>query len=226
MVGIFVAIEGGDGSGKATHAELLRQYLEENGYDAYKISFPRYGEDSAYYVEKYLNGAYGQTNDVPADLGVLPYAIDRYAASADIQSHLDGERGVVIADRYMASNLAHQGAKISDEAERKAFYERTKQTEYGVLGIPVPTKSIVLIMPAEHMQANVDKKDARSYTDKKRDIHEADAEHLQKAKANFEEICGLYPNEFVAIHCVDDSGAMRSIEDIQQDIRNCFFDAD
>ena len=218
-MGLFIAIEGGDGSGKGTHAELLREYAAENGYDVYKISFPRYGNDSAYYVERYLNGDYGSANDVPADLGVLPYAIDRFAASADIRAHLAKENSLVIADRYMASNLAHQGSKVPDSTERNAFYERTKVTEYAVLGIPKPDTSIVLVMPTAHAQANVDKKAARSYTELKRDIHEADADHLDKAKACFEEICEVYPQEFTAILCTDESGAMRPIDDIQAEIR-------
>lgn len=218
-MGLFIAIEGGDGSGKGTHSELLLQHFIGMGYEATKISFPRYGSDSAFYVEKYLNGAYGQADDVPADLGVLPYAIDRFAASSDIRLQLSNEKSVVIADRYMASNLAHQGTKISDAAERSSFYERTKITEYGVLGIPKPDRTIVLVMPTEHMQSNVDKKAARSYTDLKRDIHEANADHLEKAKSNFEELCRLYPNEFTAVHCTNTSGAMRSIEDIQAEIR-------
>lgn len=222
-MGLFIAIEGGDGSGKATHAELLRQYAEEQGYDVYKLSFPRYGENSAYYVEQYLNGAYGSANDVPADLGVLPYAIDRYAASADIRAHLEKKKSIVIADRYMASNLAHQGSKVDDEATRHAFYERTKTTEYGVLGIPKPDYSLVLIMPTEHMQANVDKKDARSYTMLKRDIHEADANHLNSAKACFEEICELYPEDFKPVKCTDEPGEMRPIDDIQAEIRQIIF---
>jgi dTMP kinase len=222
-MGLFIAIEGGDGSGKATHAELLRQYAEEQGYDVYKLSFPRYGEDSAYYVEQYLNGAYGSASDVPADLGVLPYAIDRYAASADIRAHLEKEKAIVIADRYMASNLAHQGAKVELEETRHAFYERTKITEYGVLGIPKPNHSLVLIMPTEHMQANVDKKDVRSYTALKRDIHEADANHLNLAKACFEEISELYPEDFKPIECTNKTGEMRSIDDIQADIRQTIF---
>jgi len=219
-MGMFIAIEGGDGSGKGTHSELLQQYFIGKESDVTKLSFPRYGSDSAFYVEKYLNGAYGLADDVPADLGVLPYAIDRYAASADLRLALSGENAIVIADRYMASNLAHQGAKIDDADERAAFYERTKITEYGVLGIPKPDRTIVLVMPTEHMQSNVDKKAARGYTTMKRDIHEADAGHLEKAKSNFEELCRLYPAEFTAVYCTDESGGMRPIDEIQEEIRS------
>lgn len=217
--GLFIAIEGGDGSGKGTQSKLLAEYAREQGYDVLEISFPRYGNDSAYYVERYLNGVYGGTNDVPADLGVLPYAIDRYAASAEIRAHLAKPNTLVIADRYMASNLAHQGAKITDATERKTFYERTKITEYDVLGIPKPDKNIVLIVPTKLMQENVDKKAARSYTANKRDIHEADADHLEKAKANFEELCELFLDEFIAIPCTDKQGKLDTIETIQQKLR-------
>jgi len=216
----FIAIEGGDGSGKGTQTELYRAYASDVlGKQVMKLSFPRYGEDSAYYVEQYLNGAYGEVNDVPAELGSLPYALDRFAASDDIRHHLTLPDGLVVADRYLASNLAHQGAKIDDPDTRQTFYERTMTTEYDILHIPRPSRNIVLLVPTALAQANVDKKQARQYTTMKRDIHEADASHLDKAKANFEELCRLYPEEFTPVVCTDESGEMRSIESIQNEIR-------
>ena len=220
-MGRFIAIEGGDGSGKGTQTKLLVEYLRGQDKDVLETDFPRYGEASAYYVEQYLNGAYGGPNDVPADLGALPFALDRYAAKKEIIEHLKKPDTIVISNRYVASNLAHQGTKIGDKAERTAFYERTMRTEYEVLGIPRPDKNIVLIVPAELAQGNVDKKEARSYTSLKRDIHEADANHLELAKANYEELCELYPEEFIAIECTE-NGAMRSIDEIQTEIRSVF----
>jgi len=215
----FIAIEGGDGSGKATHAELLRKfYAEKLGQHVMKISFPRYGEDSAYYASQYLNGAYGAADAVPADLAGLAYALDRFAAKDEIKDCLN-QNGFVIADRYVASNMAHQGTKFADIDERKAYYERNMHTEYDILGVPRPDKNIVLIMPSDHAQANVDKKAPRIYTDKKRDIHEADASHLNRATANYQELCELYPDEFTGIECTDESGNMRTIEAIQRDIQ-------
>jgi len=41
-MGLFIAIEGGDGSGKGTHSDLLLQHMIDAGYEATKISFPRY----------------------------------------------------------------------------------------------------------------------------------------------------------------------------------------
>lgn len=218
-MGQFIAIEGGDGSGKSTQADLLATYFESLGKKVHRQKFPQYGADSAYYVEKYLNGAYGQTNDVPADLGVLPYAIDRYAASSTISAILEEDDTIIICDRYMGSNLAHQGAKITDETERQRFYDRTQTTEYTVLGIPKADINVVLLMPTNLAQEHVDNRLERSYTANKRDIHEADSEHLDKAKANYEELCRLYPGEFIAVHCVNSDGVLRSIDDIQNDIR-------
>lgn len=217
----FIAIEGGDGSGKATHSELFRKYaVGQIGDKVMKISFPQYGEKSAYYVERYLNGIYGDADSVHPELGILPYALDRFAASDTIRQHLATASNLVISDRYMASNLAHQGAKLPNEAERKAFYERTMETEYDILKIPRPTKNIVLLMPTTLAQQNVDSKAARSYTEQTRDIHEADANHLDRAKANYEELCRYYPDEFKAVICTDDSGAMRTLEDIQAEIQD------
>ncbi len=217
-MGQFIAIEGGDGSGKGTQSKLLVEYLKGQGYDVYEADFPRYGEESAYYVERYLNGDYGGPNDVPADLGVLPYALDRFAAKEDIIAHLEKPNSIVVSNRYMASNLAHQGAKIADTSERRVFYERTRLTEYGILGIPKPDLNIVLLVPSHIAQANVDKKAARSYTTQKRDIHEADADHLEKAKANYQEICELYSDEFMAIDCMDEAGKLRSIDELHHQI--------
>lgn len=210
-MGKFIAIEGGDGSGKGTQTKLLVDNLKSEGYDVLETDFPRYGEDSAYYVERYLNGDYGGSEDVPAELGSLPYAIDRYAAKNDIITHLIKPKSIVISNRYVASNLAHQGAKISDSIKRKAFYERTMLTEYKVLDIPKPDLNIVLIMPTANMQSNVDKKATRSYTTNKRDIHEADINHLDKAKSNYIELCNIYPDEFTRIDCINGDGEMHSI---------------
>ena len=219
--GVFVAIEGGDGSGKATQNEILSRHLSSRiGERVLQTTFPRYGESSAYYAEQYLNGKYGSVDDVSADLATLAFAMDRYVGSAEIEAHLaSGPDAVVFSDRYVGSNLAHQATKFSDEAARKAYYERTMNLEYDILGIPRPDVNIVLLVPTDLAQANVDKKAARSYTEKKRDIHEADASHLDRAKLNYEELCRLYPEEFTPIGCTDEHGNLRTIEDIQMEIR-------
>jgi len=215
--GVFIAIEGVDGSGKKTQTKLLCDRFQSIGKDVYTISFPRYGELSAKIIEKYLRGELGDSRSQPPELMSLAYAVDRFGAAETIRRKIN-HGFVVIADRYAASNLAHQGTKIRDEAQRKAFYNETLQLEYETLGIPKPSLNIVLLVPSAVAQPNVDQKDARTYTTKQRDIHEADANHLELAKKNYEELCDLYPDEFVAVECMHDESTMRSIEDIHQDI--------
>ena len=218
-MGVFIAIEGGDGSGKHTQTELLTTYAKNILKKKVQVlAFPRHGEFSAYYADQYLNGVYGGLNDVHADLASLPYAFDRFAASSEIREIVNDPNGFVIADRYVASNLAHQGSKFTDKKERLAYYDRMMKTEYEVLGIPVPDINIILLVPSHISQENIDKKEVRGYTTKKRDIHEEDAEHLDKTKLAYEELAELYPDKFRAINCMDEHGAMRSIEAIQSDI--------
>lgn len=57
--GTFIAIEGGDGSGKGTQAKILEEHFLSEGREVFRISFPQYGHPSASIVEMYLNGAFG-----------------------------------------------------------------------------------------------------------------------------------------------------------------------
>lgn len=223
-MGILIAIEGGDGSGKGTQAKLLTEWLENNlKLKAHQVSFPRYSQASARYVGRYLDGQYGQANDIHPDLASLPYALDRFAASKEIALYLAQPDTVVVLDRYVASNMAHQGTKIDDPASRQAFYDEIMELEYEIFGIPKPDINIVLLVATSIAQSNVDSKDTanRSYTTSKRDVHEADAVHLDRAKANYEELCRLYPDTFSSIDCMEggDKKNQRSIDSIQEDIR-------
>lgn len=213
---LFIAIEGGDGSGKGTQANLLTSHLKKRGREVLKLSFPQYEKPSSYFATEYLNGNYGGINEVHPDLASLAFALDRFAAKPTILEALQGGQDIIL-DRYVASNLAHQGAKIDVEANRHSFYERIMNTEFNILGIPKPTHSIVLLVPPEQSQLNVDKKAERTYTTKKRDIHEVDKNHLALAKANYEQLCQLFPNEFIPINCMDGE-KMRSIADIHSQI--------
>lgn len=219
--GTLVAIEGGDGSGKATQAELTRAYIiEKLGRPVYTTSFPRYGKTSAMFVERYLNGEYGGINALPPEVVALLFATDRMAGTGKIREWLtENPDGIAVLDRYSGSNLAHQGAKLMDENKRLLFYEEVRTYETTVLGMLEPDLNIVLTVPAATAQTNVDNKDARSYTEMKRDIHEADAIYLERVKNCYVELCNLYPKSYYEIQCTTKDGTMRSRNEIQEDIR-------
>lgn len=218
-MGVFIAIEGGDGSGKATQALELEMHALNAGYNVLHIGFPRYGEPSAKFIEHYLNGKYGAANDIHPELASVLYALDRFGASEQIREHLRKPHALVISDRYVASNLAHQGTKFPDKKERREFYDCIMDLEYSTLDLPRPDLNIVLLVPTEIAQENIDNKPERAYTDAKRDEHEKDESHLTHANDNYRELTKLFPDYFVAIKTMEKGDKkMRPVEDISKDV--------
>ena len=218
--GKLFVIEGGDGSGKATQAELTRQYAADVLHKkVLKRSFPRYGEESAELVERYLNGEFGGLNAVPPEFVAQAFALDRLAGTPEIAEHLaKGLDYIAILDRYDGSNVAHQGAKFPAKNKRHAFYDWIQRFEASI-GMLKADKHIVLLVPSHISHQNVANKNTRSYTDKTHDIHEEDIAYQERVKQAYEELCELYPDKYTPIICVDDVGNMRSREAIQLDIR-------
>jgi thymidylate kinase/thymidylate synthase ThyX len=211
--GIFLVIEGSDGSGKGTQFKLLVDRLTKEGYDVATFDFPQYDQPSSYFVREYLNGNYGTSEQVGPYTGSLFYALDRYQAGPAIREAL-AEGKVVLANRFTGSNMGHQGTKFAHPEERRGYFIWLDNLEFQMLGIPRPDKSFVLRVPAEIAQELVDQKDTRKYTDKKRDIHEADLSHLKRAVEVYDDMCELFPKDFHRIDCVR-SGKLLSIDTVQ-----------
>lgn len=212
--GTFIVIEGTDGSGKGTQFSLLAERLQKAGYEVALFDFPQYESPSSYFVRQYLNGAYGEADDVGPYTGSLFYALDRYEAAGEIRKALAAGK-VVLANRFVGSNMAHQGTKFVNAEERRGYFIWLDNLEFEMLHIPRPTTSFVLRVPAEIAQTLVDQKEQRSYTDKKHDIHEADLTHLQRSVQVYDEMCELFPRDFVRIDCVRHDRLM-DVENIQR----------
>jgi thymidylate kinase/thymidylate synthase ThyX len=212
--GLFLVIEGTDGSGKGTQFKLLVEKLEKEGYDVATFDFPQYDQPSSYFVREYLNGKYGTAEDVGPYTGSLFYALDRYQAAPAIRQAL-AEGKVVLANRFTGSNMAHQGTKFKHAEERRGYFIWLDNLEFQMLGIPRPSKSFVLRVPAEIAQELVDQKETRNYTDKKRDLHEADLDHLKKSVEVYDDLCQLFPRDFQRIDCVR-SGKLMKIEQVHE----------
>ncbi|MDD4983353.1 MAG: thymidylate kinase [Candidatus ainarchaeum sp.] len=183
--GKFIVIDGTDGSGKKTQMDLLVNKLISEGKEVKTADFPQYGNWSAEFVARYLRGEFGTLEQVSAKKASLFYALDRFAASFQIREWLNN--GVtVISNRYTSSNKGHQLGKIASDKERDAFLTWVNDLEYNILGIPKPDLTLLLHMDPLIGQQLVDKKDAREYTKgKKRDLHEADANHLKNAESAY-----------------------------------------
>jgi dTMP kinase len=215
--GKFVVIDGTDGSGKGTQTNLLIQMLKSEGFDVEMADFPQYGTKSAGAVEEYLNGKYGQVN---AYVGSILYAVDRFDASFKIRKWLD-EGKIVVSNRYVTANAGHQGGKIDDNAERIKYFKWLDNLEYNIFCIPKPDLNIILHVPAKIAQKLVDKKpkEQRAYAGgKKRDLHEKDIKHLQRAEMVFLQIAELFPNTKL-IECVEE-GVLMTPEQVHNKVWN------
>ncbi len=201
--GKFIVLEGTDGSGKTTQFKKLVWRLRRGGYKVATFDFPQYDKPSSYFVKEYLNGRYGGWREVGPYKASVFYALDRFDVGKKIREWLI-EGKVVVSNRYVASNMGHQGAKIENRKERRKFFRWLDEFEYGLLGIPKPDATIVLRVPPKIAQRLVDKKGAREYVGGvKRDLHEADIKHLRQAEATYLDMVKTFPRDFVLVECME-----------------------
>jgi len=215
--GHLFVIDGTDGSGKATQTKILVERMQKEGYTVQTISFPQYGKKSAGLVEEYLSGTYGTPQEVGPYRASIFYAADRYDASFQMQTWLS-EGSHVIADRYVGSNMGHQGGKISDPTERKTFFDWALEIEHEFFGIPRPTLNLVLFVPPEiSIQLARERTTASGYKNAgTKDIHEEDEDHIRKASEAYLDLTRHYDN-FLLIPCTQD-GQMKTREEIHTQI--------
>jgi len=213
--GKFIVLEGIDGSGKRTQLELLSRACAERGLGISQLAFPNYAGFFGKLVARYLNGDFGSLAAVDAHLSALLYAGDRYESKAGIERDLaDGK--LVLADRYIGSNLAHQGARINKE-QRAEFLAWLKELEYSVYRLPEEDLVIYLAVPAKEAQRLVEQKGARDYTKLAKDIHEASLGHLEATAEVYESLAKQ--KNWMKIDCWDAGrGALRTPEAIHRDV--------
>ena len=217
-MGKFIVIEGTDCSGKETQSKLLVEKLNNMGHKAIRLTFPNYDTPTG----KIVGGPYlgkkeicecwfpeGAVNLDPK-VASLYYAADRKYNEKDIKKFLE-EDYFVICDRYVSSNMAHQGSKIKNDEERFHMYEWIDKLEFWLLGLPKPDKTIFLHVP--YTYAAKLKKNRLSL-----DEHEICEEHLKNSEVAYIELSELY--NWKHINCIKDD-AIRSVEDINAEIIEC-----
>lgn len=212
----FIVIEGTDGSGKGTQTKKLIDRLQSEGKQVETISFPQYGKPSAAMVEEYLHGKLGTSQEVGPYRASMLFAIDRYGAKQQIEKWLS-EGKTVIADRYVGSNMAHQGGKMSNEQERQSYFSWNYTLEYETFGIPKPDINIILHMSAATSFRLIEEKQSRAYLKgKERDMHEADINHLIQAEQTYLSLAKTF-DDFTVIECENENN-LRTIDDIHDEI--------
>ena len=105
--GVFICIEGLDGSGKTTHAHRIVRHLQKNGFDALYTTEPSTGD-----LGKFIRSSavLEGKKRVPRVMEALLFALDRFEhLEKDVKPAL-AEGKIVISDRCVYSSLAYQGA--------------------------------------------------------------------------------------------------------------------
>ena len=114
MEGLFVTLEGGDGSGKSTQIAFLRQWFEDRGREVVQTFEPG-GTEFGKEIREIVLHSRGHIT--PRSEALL-YAADRAHNIATIVRPALERGAVVIQDRYLDSSVAYQGAgRILDSAE-------------------------------------------------------------------------------------------------------------
>jgi dTMP kinase len=138
--GIFIAFEGGEGTGKSTQSKLLAEWLEQEG-ETVLLSREPGGTELGKDLRKILLGH--ETGDISPRAEALLYAADRaHHVYSVIRPALDrGE--VVISDRYFDSSAAYQGAgRVLNPTEVARISRWATESLY-------PTLTILIDLPAE-----------------------------------------------------------------------------
>ncbi len=216
-MGKLIVIDGVDASGKETQTDLIVERLQKTGRKVRKISFPAYQNASSTLVKLYLSGAFGSNpEDVNAYAASSFFAADRYATfKQDWGKDYFDKDTIIIADRYVSSNMIHQAGKLKTDAEREEFMAWLDDFEYNKYGLPRPDLTVFLDMPPECgknlMKERVNKINGGDI----KDIHERNSAYMSNSyntAINAAEKFG-----WKSIRCEKD-GEVRTVEEINDEI--------
>jgi len=213
--GKLIAVEGIDGSGKRTQVELLNTALTARGHQTYVTGFPIYDSWFGKMVGEFLNGEFGPLEEVDPHFTALLYAGDRFEAREQMLEGLAAGK-IVLADRYIGSNMAHQTARVAAD-ERADFLKWIEHLEYQIYGLPRESLVVYLRVPPVEAQRLIAQKSARTYTPATHDLLEGSLRHLEHAAEIYDDLSKRA--NWVGVQCFNTTyQAMRPPELIAADI--------
>ncbi len=138
--GVFIAFEGGEGTGKSTQSKLLAQWLEQEGETVVLTHEPG-GSNLGKELRHILLGH--QTGDISPRAEALIFAADRAHHVHEVIRPAINRGAVVITDRYFDSSAAYQGAgRVLNPTEVARISRWATESLY-------PTLTILIDLPAE-----------------------------------------------------------------------------
>jgi dTMP kinase len=191
---VFVTFEGVDGSGKSTQAELLRDWLQQEGREVVATREPGGTPLGERVRELLLDG------DVMAPWSEASLFT---AARAELVDQVIGpalaDGADVISDRFLDSSLAYQGIARGLGVERVLAFNIE-----AIRGI-LPDVTFLLLV-------DVDEASKRSPAARDRIEREGEA-FLSLVDNGYRQLAGLFPQRIVAVE------ASRPVHDIAKEIR-------
>lgn len=221
----FIVIDGLDGCGKATQTEKLKEHLEKLGKRVVKISFPNYASDSSAAVKMYLQGELG---DNPEDINPYicgsMYAVDRFIQYIkDWHKYFEeDDNTVIIADRYLSSNIIHQGGKIKDREDRLKYIRWCYDYECGLCGLP--KEDITILLTVKPLTSQKLMSQRYNGNEAKKDIHEANVNYLKDCYNRLSDTINYIRDNNIAnwvhLKCDNDNNGIKTVDSISKDILN------
>lgn len=206
----MIVLEGLDGSGKETQSKLLHKRLKKEGIKVHRVEFPDYSSESSSLIKMYLRGDFGEeVMGVDSYIASIFYTVDRYASYRTKwgKYYLDG--GIILADRYMTSNMLYQSAKLDNKEDVGRYLRWLIDLEFNIFKIPKPDIVVYLDMPNVYSNKLVNKRGNI------KDLHEKDNCYMERVYKTADRLTDKYNWE--RIRCLDGE-EVRSIEDIHEEI--------
>jgi dTMP kinase len=182
--GLWVTLEGGDGSGKTTQAALLEEWLTARGRTVVRTREPGGTEVGVLIRDIVLH----HRGEIAARAEALLYAADR-AQHVDMLVRPALARGeVVIQDRYLDSSVAYQGAgRVLDAAE-------IRELSLWATGGALPDLTVLLDLDPAVARDRLDA------ADKPFDRLEAErADFHERVRAGFLGLAAAEPERFLVV---------------------------
>ncbi|MGO1568985.1 MAG: dTMP kinase [Brachybacterium sp.] len=192
--GVFISFEGGDGAGKSTQMQMLRDHLVTERSVAEDLILTT-REPGGTPLGESIRDLLLHGEDVEPRAEALLYAADRaHHISTVVRPHL-ARGGLVLGDRYLDSSVAYQGAGRELDAD-----EIASLSLWAVDGL-LPQRTILLDIPTQALDERRDPASRDRLEGAGLEFHEAvRREFLDLAAADpqrFAVIDGTLPREEV-----------------------------
>jgi dTMP kinase len=196
--GVFITLEGGDGSGKTTQAELLREWLSTRGRTVVRTREPGGTEVGVEVREIVLH----HRGDIAPRAEALLYAADRAHHVATVVRPALARGEVVIQDRYIDSSVAYQGAgRVLDSEAVRGI------SEWATEGL-LPDLTVLLDLDADAARGRLD--EARTRYDR---LEAEASEFHDRVRAAYLTLADAEPDRFLVVD------AARPVDEIAALIR-------